>query len=399
MYTFLTNLVFLNYSTMSERRAKIAAQFLYFGFSCFYRTSVEMSNIDAKSILHLDIIHKLNLDKMEAMCRVICTDMETAHTAQVGYTKKNIIWKANGYFYNLNSSNEYIYVYCHQMHASPLSGVQFSELKACFTEIREESLKEFPICKIHDNHDFLAPYMMDNENLRYYYRTRISTCGDDENLKQALTKALAVLDSSGSLQETPFVSPSTTCNNWEENDWTLRLYYCLKDKYTLHYTASGYTFTKVLEILKCRAPLDMFCVQGYPDLIFVKDRVVVVGRSEGETSEGETSESERAYEASFQKPPLKGKSGFGPPEKLGELTSAAHIMLVVKYLKAILKGNVKKHATKGLLMDKQLGNVHVELSAGEWAPDRELWLHCKLVTNYVQLSPTSTCFNLTKFME
>ena len=99
--------------------------------------------------------------------------------------------------------------------------------------MREESLKEFPICKIQDNHDFLAPYMMDNENLRYYYRTQISTCGDDENLKQALTEALAVLDSSGSLQETPFVSPSTTCNNWEVNDWTLRLYYCLKDKYTL----------------------------------------------------------------------------------------------------------------------------------------------------------------------
>ena len=128
--------------------------------------------------------------------------------------------------------------------------------------------------------------------------------------------------------------------------------------------------------------------------------MVVVGSSEGETSDGETSESERPYEASFQKPPLKGKSGFGPPEKLGELTSAAHIMLVVKYLKAVLKGNVKKYTyTKGLLMDKQLGNVHVELSAGEWVPNKELWLHCKLVTNYVQLSPTSVCFNLKKFME
>lgn len=66
------------------------------------------------------------------------------------------------------------------------------------------------------------------------------------------------------------------------------------------------------------------------DLIFLKDRVAVVGGSEDETSESETSESEgHPYGAAFQKPPLKGKSGFGPPEKLGELTSAAHIMLVV----------------------------------------------------------------------
>ena len=129
--------------------------------------------------------------------------------------------------------------------------------------------------------------------------------------------------------------------------------------------------------------------------------MVVVGSSEGETSDGETSESERPYEASFQKPPIKGQKWVWPPRKTwGELTSAAHIMLVVKYLKAVLKGNVKKYTyTKGLLMDKQLENVHVELSAGEWVPNKELWLHCKLVTNYVQLSPTSVCFNLKKFME
>lgn len=105
--------------------------------------------------------------------------------------------------------------------------------------------------------------ILDNENLGYYYRTQISTYGDDKNHKQALTEALAILDGGGSLRETPFVSPSTTCNNWEENDWTRRLYYSLKDKYTVHFTASGCTFTTILDILKCEAPLDMFCVQGY----------------------------------------------------------------------------------------------------------------------------------------
>lgn len=92
---------------MSEKR-KITAQFLYFGLTCFYRTSVEMADKVAISILHLNDIHLSNLDKIKAMCQVICADMQTAHTAKVCYSKKKKIWKANGYFQKLDPSNEYI---------------------------------------------------------------------------------------------------------------------------------------------------------------------------------------------------------------------------------------------------------------------------------------------------
>lgn len=152
----------------------------------------------------------------------------------------------------------------------------------------------------------------------------------------------------------------------------------------------------MLQLLKCDAPKAMFCLQGYPDLMFHKDRVIMNGA--GNVSEAETSEDE-AFEASFQKNPLKGKDGSGPPEKLGELISGVHFVLVVKYLRKILRENRKPTCkAKGLLMDKQMGNIHVCLETGEWQFDEELLLCCKIVTNYVQLSKKIACFHLAKLM-
>lgn len=129
------------------------------------------------------------------MREVISADMKIAHRAEVGYSQKTFSWRANGYFERLDFSNEYVYVYIHQVHAS-LSGILFSELKECF-DVKEGILREYPICKVHDNHDFLAPYMMDNDNLEIYYSTMISKCGEDANRARILTEALAALNSGG----------------------------------------------------------------------------------------------------------------------------------------------------------------------------------------------------------
>lgn len=125
---------------------------------------------------------------------------------------------------------------------------------------------------------------------------------------------------------------------------------------------------------------------------------MVGGRGSATGDESSCDEScDESFEATFQKPPLKGRKGAGPPEKLGEAISSVHVVLVAKYVRKILEGKtLKAHKAKGLLMDKQLGCVHICLETGEWKENCAVNLKCKLLTDYVQLSKKRICYHLNK---
>ena len=289
---------------------KVTCEFFYFGVSCFFRTSIDVPHTFLSEVLRLTDSNLSSFRNFETIKNVITTDMRTLADANVGGLKKGeprTKWAANGKFQQLNE--EYTYVYVHEMHAS-LSDIEYSQLQGCFLT-SEEVLREYPVCKDHSNHDFLAPYFMDNETLVQYY-TAISL-GDDTNRKQKAIEQLAVLNGKCVDQlETPYVAPATTCNNWNENDWTKRLFHCIRDNYTskVYYTAI-HKFSQVLVLLRCSHLLkNAWCFQGASDLLFHQDQPIfnrVFHDESGESSDDES------LEAAFQKPPLKGKGGDGPP--------------------------------------------------------------------------------------
>ncbi len=123
---------------------------------------------------------------------------------------------------------------------------------------------------------------------------------------------------------------------------------------------------------------------------------ILVG-SRGDESSCDESSCDESLEEAFQKPPLKGDRGSGPPEKLGEVISSVHAILVAKYVRAILnERTLKAHKAKGLLMDKELGCVHICLVTDEWEENCVLHLKCELLTDYVHLSKKRICYHLTK---
>lgn len=95
-------------------------------------------------------------------------------------------WAANGKFKQLKE--KYMYIYVHEMHAA-LSSIDYSQLQDCF-QTTEEVLSEYPVCEEHSNHDFLAPYFMDNDALVKYYTTK--SLGDDTDRKQKACESLSV---------------------------------------------------------------------------------------------------------------------------------------------------------------------------------------------------------------
>lgn len=66
--------------------------------------------------------------------------------------------------------------------------------------------------------------------------------------------------------------------------------------------------------------------------MFHQDGILVGSDDSGDGIDNESS-CDESYEETFQKPPLKGKKGAGPPEKLGEAISAVHVILVAKYVR------------------------------------------------------------------
>ena len=387
---------------MSTVKRKITAQFFYFGVSCFYRTSVDLAEDSLQNKIKLS-----DFDQMEDMKATITKDMTRAMEAGVGgeKTKKNpqgrtvkapIEWAPNGCFRRV-FQEKFVYIYTHEVYATA-SSVCFSQLIECFANCTRKDLLEPSTCSSHSNHDSLAPYMLGNKRLLTYLEAKYTNYADDAVLKSKIDSILKVLHS-GNTAESPCVQPGTTCNNWEENDWTLRLYHCIKNEYGVHYTATS-RFPTILNILNCNTDyLGIWCLRGSPDMMFNKERTILLGSSSsgGNDDDDEGESHDESFEASFQRAPLKGKGGAGPPEKLGEAISTVHVVLVCKYLRAIQNERpLKGHCTKGLLLDKMLGGVQIFLKTNEWKENVVLELKLDLITDYGALNKKGVCYFLTK---
>lgn len=379
----------------AAQRAKVSAQFVYFGVTCFYRISIELSTHELRPVLSLNNHILLSDAKFRCMKDIICEDMAQVKEAKVGVFKGKPEWSANGKF-NLVHEDHYIYIYHHEMHAA-LSHVEYGQLEECF-QMSEHKQEESSLCTSHLHHDFLSPFFMDNDNLKIHFQSLVNV--DNMDRRSYAQKALAELNSKIGT-ESPFWSPASSANNWDENHWTKRLYWGIRATSMygeVHLTATGTGFDEVIKILGCsNKAIPVFPLRGAPDLIFHHDRVVITPASED--NEDVVSSADEAVEAAHQRPPLKGRGGVGQPKKLGELFSALHVILVAKYLRHI--DNLGRAAyAKGLFVDRLTGNIQIKLKTNtEWELDKKLRLEGYISSDFRVVTESNACYHLSKLVQ
>lgn len=168
------------------------------------------------------------------LLKVINEDMDKSNNANVG--GPNLKWEPDGYFKLVPDSKSYIYIYYNHECYATISSVYYSQLERCI-KITSEKIDETSICFKHEHHHFLSPFFMDNAALKLYYGSLVCAEGIKSNHKDELEVALSFLNSRTTVN-TPYTCPSKEANNWDENDWTERLYYCITSNYPQTYNCS-----------------------------------------------------------------------------------------------------------------------------------------------------------------
>ena len=111
------------------------------------------------------------------------------------------------------------------------------------------------------------------------------------------------------------------------------------------------SFPGLLASLGVQCDAKCFIFRGFPDIIIHNRCAAVVGGSvQQHAMEGlddgsvqqhglnASSDEDSIVENFYQKPPLSGYTNDSPPEKVGEVFTGLHILLVAKILRKIHKG-------------------------------------------------------------
>ena len=393
--------------------AKVTANFVYLGATKLFRIEVDIS-------ANLPMSVKLESSFFAegapcAMKSVIESDIKLLNDAAVGKSKK---WKANGFFYQLKGT--YTYIYFHPSHAM-ISSVDYSQLTSLL-RFDVKILEEYADCTTHTNHDFLAPYFMDNEALLRYYQHYMNT--EDASRKDNLTKSVQALEkfnTEGAVAtDSCFSCPPNESNNWDENDWTKRLSYCLKGQvdHVVHYTATSSFPSHLIAILGCgKFTANPFFFRGSPDTLFHRLRAVMMtatditrgdaavmmtaaattGDDDSESSSDELVEMSLCH----QRPSLKGIHGSGEPEKLGEMIAAVHFVMISEVLKRFVNSRKQDQLVqaKGVLLDKVVGAIHVTMSTEQYfLPGVEVTFNCLIQKRYGSLFPGALCYHINRLL-
>ena len=198
------------------------------------------------------------------------------------------------------------------------------------------------------------PFFQDDDALVTFFEKEMQECGDISHIKPYYDAVKDIVDKRSAGVGTVFECPPTiTSNNWNENDWSKHLTAGLRQLFTsksldVEFSAEMGLKFRDLVFVSLRAPFDTHCFlfHGAPDILIHRNKAVFREESEDEIIEN-----------THQRPILKGKDGCGPPQKLGEIITALHILLTAKVLRKIDKGRSlagNMFSVKGLLLDTRV---------------------------------------------
>ena len=342
--------------------------FYYFGASLLYDTAFVEDGI-ASYHINDDIFH----NQLKNFRAAISADFEKLNKCYVGLKTKNcndfVEWEMDGVFTDIKPNT---YVYLHSTHAR-FSSVKYSQLMKLWNietmdifDVLGDEI--YPECTTHQYHDALEPFFQSNKYFRRYLEIHIRNCShdrDDERHKM-LTAYKSMLDQNLNEHDLLY-EPKIPVGDWEENDWTLRLFNCLKHAYPnqdIEFTANkGLDFNHLQTKLSDRVRLpEGFIFHGAPDILIQKTKHITTSTSPSTVMSDDSSVEEFPIEQSFQRHHLKSAQGSKLPEKLGELIAASYFLLVCKILRRISKQRTMTEVTaNGLLIDKIIGTLHCKL--------------------------------------
>ena len=349
------------------------AKFMYFGLR-FCCSELQLPEIDGQlpSKLTMKMVEEMESNKqmtgeVTQFVKEIKHDVRVLNLSNMGGKSD---WKSNGCFMLKKNCN--IYVYYHPSHVS-CSKVMFSQIESSLEfSISEPELKLLEkerrsnTCK-HNNHYRLEPFFMDNPRLIEFYSMEQT---EDNEAKTVLDEVREFVQRGNIGQGSEFVCPSSRVHSWKEIDWTRRLYEGIKKTFiTLDVTyGAGLGVGRFDEILKAlgvgSVDQQCFIFRGYPDIILHNNSVVCGGggASVGASTSADASDTsgdDSVIESSWQRPPLYGGHNTAPPEKVGELIAALHILLVAKILRKVLKKKSTNRIfeVKGVLLDKAAAGI------------------------------------------
>ena len=385
----------LNYFLPQKRR--VTLQFMYFGLH-FYYSSIDIIVSESQPKPHLFTSKQLDaFDTGKRFIRQIKQDVQTLRESNTG--GESMEWKTGGYFRLLQGTDD-VYVYRHPSHAS-CSKVKFSHIEPqlAFESETEHKLleREIAVCACeHTDHYRLQPFFLDNCRLIDYYNLQT-----DDNATQLSTELRAIdtaIENGEEIRDSEFIRPIGLVNNWDENDWTKRLHIGIKKTFKMDATcgAEKTAFNQILQFLKVGSFLDKECFifRGLPDIIIRKNTIVASASATASVSDDCTDSSgeEATVENSWQRPTHKGCDDYSPAEKLGELVSGLHILLVAKIMRKVHKKKLfhRKFQVKGVMLDKATQTVMCTLSVDLTQNGAPL---CIKLTDYMgTLDSKSLCY-------
>ena len=405
----------------AKQRQKITATFIYFGLS-FIQENFTLS--DTIEVVGLEggehiVTEKKNWLRLKG---AILAEIMSLNKVCFGGKDKDSreatsckLWSANGDFFKWNNSERYIFLYLHPFQAT-FSSLFSSQWMKLGISIPYGSFN-FEQCCIHNHHDVLQPYFMDNPALKAYYEKvleGLKQCPDaDDKRQQFLESAIDKLSNLSSLKdlaESPYVIlGSNKDHSWDytENTWTKRLAACLQGnyfgpKYQVKYTAEGRALQG--RDVGVNVDLSVYPFKGTPDILIHKSAIVMGQNKEMEdTTDTESSSADEAIEASLQRNPMKSSKHptYNMPEKMGELLGCLHFLLVSKMMRRITKNRKEDEPCRirGLLLDKIAGGVQCELVGTMGSLDNhEIVTVENVIASRTILSSESLCIMLNQLV-
>lgn len=170
----------------------------------------------------------------------------------------------------------------------PFSSVAPTNLANWGIELKELQCKRISVCHHHSYHDFLLPFIDDNNTLLLKY-SEINTSGDEtrkEANKDRFDKLMSIKNDGHNHQHTPYhCSGSAFCNgSYTEVEWTLRLFHSLTGytpqdfKLDLTYDAATNFAIFQEQYSKCETS-GYYLFQGAPEMVLFPRNVMSGGAS------------------------------------------------------------------------------------------------------------------------
>ena len=212
----------------------------------------------------------------------------------------------------------------------------------------------------------LEPFFQDNDNFYQYLDEQINDCNNpqqSERLTQ-LKRYKKEIEDDQFTTDNLFYQPKGSACDWDENTWTLRLANGLK----LNHNGTKFTVNDAFSTFQCELSNRVSCkkvfiLHGLPDILLKKSKLISTATTAHCADDSSSDESFSPLEITLQRHPMKSRI-MDVPEKLGEVISSCYVLLVCKLLRKVLSGKPiidESSVVKGLLLDKSLGAIHIEL--------------------------------------